>query len=210
VLLFLHRGDPEGSGRIANREIAFLLERGEIVRWQVPVMQRHWWNYFRVTHGVLAATTRRLLYVGVPPEALLPREEEPLELEELSWRYESPIEVQRQRVFLDTRAGVTIRGEPARATFAVASRNAGRLDSVLAVMERRVADVRAGQEAERRAAEAASAASRRPIYHLVQPGESLDAIARRYGTIVDSLRVWNGLLSDRIQAGLRLLVKPGS
>jgi membrane-bound lytic murein transglycosylase D len=79
---------------------------------------------------------------------------------------------------------------------------------VLAVVRRRQEALRLAAQAERRAAEATAAASRRAIYHLVQPGEALDLIARRYGVSVDSVIAWNRLPSSRITAGRRLLVKP--
>ena len=210
MLLFLHRGDPEGSARIANRELELVLEREESIEHRVPVMQRHWWNYFRVTHGVLAATNRRILYMGVPPEELFPHEAEPLELEQASWRYDVPLAVRRDRVFFDTRAGITLVGDHTSGTFAIASRDAPRLDSVLAVMSRSQAVIRASQEAERRAAEAAAEAARQPIYHLVRRGETLEQLAQRYGAELDSLRAWNELRTDRIKVGERLLVKRGS
>jgi hypothetical protein len=210
LLLFLHRGDPEGSARIANREVELLLERGESIAHRVPVAQRHWWNYFRVTNGVLAATDRRILYVGVPPEELFPHEAEPLELEGEVWRYDAPVDVRRGRVFLDTRAGITLAGSRVIGTFAVASRDAPKLDSVLAVLARSQAAIRTAQDAERRAAEAAAEAARQPIYHAVRRGETLEQIAQLYGTGVDSLRAWNDLSTDRIKVGDRLLVKRGS
>jgi hypothetical protein len=90
----------------------------------------------------------------------------------------------------------------------VTALNRPKLDSTIAVATRRQGDLRAAADAERRAVEAAAAASRRAIYHLVQPGEALESIAARYGTIADSLRVWNKLATDRISAGRRLLVRP--
>jgi LysM domain-containing protein len=210
VLLFLHRGDPEGSARVANREVELLLERGEGIVHRVPVMQRNWWNYFRVTHGVLAATDRRILYIGVPPEEFFPHEAEPLELEEDSWRYDAPISVRRGRVFFDTRAGIRLVGDRAHGTFAIASRDGPKLDSVLSVMSRAQAVIRAARDAERLAAEAATEAARRPIYHVVRRGETLDQLAQLYGTQLDSLRTWNDLRTDRIKVGDRLLVKRGS
>ncbi|HEX4935809.1 MAG TPA: LysM peptidoglycan-binding domain-containing protein, partial [Gemmatimonadaceae bacterium] len=106
--------------------------------------------------------------------------------------------------------GVQLTANGGGDAFGYASRDRARLDSVLAVVTRRQDALRAASEAERRATEATAAASRRAIHHLVQRGEALEFIARRYGVPVDSLVKWNALTSTRIAAGRRLLVKPGT
>jgi len=208
ALLFLHRGDAEGSARRANEEVDRLLVPGERVEQRAAVMQRNWWDHYRVTHGILAATDRRLLFVGIPPAALIQRDYEPPEQLELSLPYEATLSARAERQFLGTLPGVRLTGSGARATVAFATAEPARVDSVLAVLTRRLEALRLASEAERRAAEATAAASRRAIYHLVQPGEALDLIARRYGVRADSVIVWNRLPSSRITAGRRLLVKP--
>lgn len=210
AILFLHRGDAEGSARLANAEIEALLQRGEVVQQRVPVMQRHWWDHYRVTHGVLAATDRRLLYVGVPPEALLPRGFEPQEFLVRSISYDKQVGVRYGRLYFGSSPGLRLAIGEERERFAFASINRERVDSVMAVLSRRQAALRAASEAERRATEATAAASRRAIFHLVQRGEALDGIARRYGVSPDSLVKWNNLTSTRINAGTRLMVKPGT
>lgn len=210
ALLFFHRGDPEGSARLANAEIEALLERGERVAWRVPVVQRHWWDSFRLTHGVLAATDRRLLFVGVPPEPFIPHGDEPQEFLERSLPYDRALVSQFTRVFLGTMPGVQLTASDGSDDFGFASRDRSRMDSVLSLVARRQSALRAASEAERRAAEATAAASRRAIYHLVQRGEALEFIARRYGVPTDSLVKWNALTTTRITAGRRLLVKPGT
>ncbi len=117
---------------------------------------------------------------------------------------------QYARVFLGTMSGVQLTAGDGREVFGFAAHDRVRLDSVLSLVERRQAALRAASEAERRAAEATAAASRRAIYHLVQRGEALDFIARRYGVPTDSLVKWNALATTRITAGRRLLVKPGT
>jgi LysM domain len=209
AFLLLHRGDPEGSARLANRELEWLLAGGERVEQRVPVMQRHWWDWYRVTHGVLAATNRRLLYVGIPPEPVLPLGQEPLALQLVLHPYERPAQVAYGRTFLGTRPALRLLTGSGNATFAFAAVDRSRVDGVVAVLTSRQAALRSAAEAERRAAEATVAASRRAIYHLVQRGEAIDAIARRYGVPAESLITWNALPSTRITAGRRLLVKPG-
>jgi membrane-bound lytic murein transglycosylase D len=44
--------------------------------------------------------------------------------------------------------------------------------------------------------------------HVVQKGETLAAIARKYGVDSNDLKVWNGLKGDRIEAGRRLRLAP--
>ncbi|HEX6052001.1 MAG TPA: LysM peptidoglycan-binding domain-containing protein [Gemmatimonadaceae bacterium] len=208
VLLFIHRGDAEGSARIANRELELTLERGETIDWRTPVIARHWWNYFRVTHGVLAATNRRLAYLGVPPEGILPREPEPQLLEQSSFPYDRPIDVWRGKVFLGTATGIIVRSPTQERTFGVAASELPRLDSVLSSMRQQQKAIRDSTERERQEAIALAVNTRRPVYHTVQRGEALESLARQYNVTVEQLQEWNRLPGPRIQVGQQLLVKP--
>jgi LysM repeat protein len=207
-LLFVHRGDAEGSARIANGELELMLERGEEIDWRAPVIARHWWNYFRVTHGVLAATNRRLFYVGVPPQEILPREPEPQLLEESSFPYDRPIDISRGRVFLGTENGVVVSAPGQVRTFGVAPAERSRLDSVLTLMTRRQQAIRDSLESERQKALAIADAARQPIFYVVSRGDALELIARQFDVTVEELQEWNALPSHNIRVGQRLLVKP--
>jgi hypothetical protein len=208
ALLFVHRGDAEGSARIANSEVELMLERGETIDWRAPVMARHWWHYFRVTHGLLAATNRRLLYVGVPPEEILPREPEPQLLEETSFPYDRPIDIWSGRVFLGTLYGVVIRSPGQMRTLGAASTERARLDRVLTLMSRQQKAIRDSVEFERQNALAAAFIARLPVYHEIERGEALELLARQYNVSVEQLQEWNNLPTPGIRVGQNLLVKP--
>jgi membrane-bound lytic murein transglycosylase D len=49
--------------------------------------------------------------------------------------------------------------------------------------------------------------SARATQHTVRRGENLSVIARRYGTTVPKIRLWNNLRSSRIYAGQRLRIR---
>jgi len=48
------------------------------------------------------------------------------------------------------------------------------------------------------------------IVHVVQPGDTLYSLARRYGTTVEAIRAANGLTGDAISVGQRLIIPGGS
>ncbi len=48
------------------------------------------------------------------------------------------------------------------------------------------------------------------IEHKIRNGESLGSIAHKYGTSVSKLKKWNGLRSNRIYKGKKLMIYTGS
>lgn len=52
-------------------------------------------------------------------------------------------------------------------------------------------------------------ASGNETYHIVQAGEGLFSIARKYGVTVTQIKQWNNLTSDYIQVGQKLIVGTG-
>ena len=45
-------------------------------------------------------------------------------------------------------------------------------------------------------------------YHVVKRGDNLTLIAKRHGTTVSNLKIWNGLTSDVIIPGQKLYLRP--
>ena len=45
-----------------------------------------------------------------------------------------------------------------------------------------------------------------PVYHEVQPGETLFRISRRHGVDVEQIKKWNSLTDDLIEVGQKLIV----
>ena len=209
VLLWVRRGDVRTARRAAAQEARVLLEPGERIEREVNVSQRHWYHYFREMHGVLVATDRRLLYVGVEPEALLPsREFVPQAFEEHAYAWDTLTTLQRERVFFNTARGAALRGREGRQVFAVSSAEQDRLADIASYVATRNQNLRAQAERERQARAAAEFEARKPKFHVVQPGEALISIANQYGVTPEQLREWNSLEGDRIRVGQSLMVKP--
>ena len=209
VLMIVRRGDVLADRRAAQAELALVLEPGERALREVFVSQRHWYHYFREMHGVLAATDRRLIYIGVEPAPLLPRREfEPQAFEEQAYAWDTLTAVEPERVFFNTARGAVVRGREGTQTIAVSGPQAERLESVASFVETRIQALRIQLERERQARIAADIEARKPRFHTVRRGEALISIAEQYGVTPEQLREWNQLPNDRIRAGQTLMVKP--
>ncbi|MEJ7809266.1 MAG: LysM peptidoglycan-binding domain-containing protein [Gemmatimonadaceae bacterium] len=207
--LYVPRTGAATARRAARQELTRVLDAGEVPEQSAYASQRHWWSYFHDTHGVLAATERRLIWVGVAPRGLIERDAgDPAAFDVKTFAYDSVTAVPaRSRLWTGRGLALSTRG--ARELYAVSAREWPNVRRVTSVIERRQATLRAEAERERKAQEYAAWLARQPVYHVVQRGEALSTIAVTYNITPDSLRLINELTGDRIKVGQRLLVKPG-
>lgn len=211
-VLYAPRHGASSARADAARELTLVLDDDERVANLTPATRRPLWRYFHPIAGVLAATDRRLVWVGVAPRSLIEwSAAEPPVFEIATWSYDSVV-IAPTRVHLGVSPGLAVRAAPGAEAmrFAVRAADASTRREVLATLERRQAELRAEAERERAEQERLEFLARQPLYHTVQRGEAVISIAAQYGLTPDSLRALNGLASDRLQVGQVLLVKPGS
>ena len=210
--LYAPRSATPAARAQAERQLPHVLDEGERVANLTPAVRRPLWRYFHPIAGVLAATDRRLVWVGVAPRSLIEwSAAEPPVFEIATWSYDSAV-IAATRVHLGVSPGLAVRAAPGAEPmrFAVRAVDARTRGAVLATLERRQTELRAEAERERAEQERMELLARQPIYHTVARGEAVISIAAQYGLTPDSLRALNGLTSDRLQVGQVLLVKPES
>lgn len=202
--------DPLAVPPLAREEAeAQLAALGETAALSVPAFQRRWWDYFRPTRGVLIASERRLLFVGLVP-APVTREaaDEPPALERATFVIDSAAVVVRRSRIRGARGIEVALPEGPAATFSIHPRAWQRAESLMVL----VAEIQRHRDAEadaaRMAREDAAAAARRALYHHVERGETLSSIAARYGLTADSLLRLNWMPSTQLRVGDSLLVRP--
>ncbi len=203
--------DPLAVPPLVREEAeAQLAALGETVEWSVPAFQRRWWDYFRPTRGVLVATERRLLFVGLVPGPIT-REAvgEPPALERVSFVIDSAALVVRRSGVRGARGIEIALPYGPSATFRIHPRAWQRAESLLVLVAEFQRHRDAESEAARIAREDSEDAARRALYHHVQRGETLTSISARYGLTADSLLALNSLTSPRLRVGDSLLVGPG-
>lgn len=206
-------GARRAARAAAEQELASELEPGERVLGRAYVSQRNWWDNLRESFGVLAATDRRLLYVGLPPAPwFVRRVEGPPELRSQSFQYDAPFVADARRLFLGLTRGVLVRTPAGDVAFLVPRGEAARVRDIERVVERALAARTEAQEREQLARSAPPPPP--PVYgtHTVRYGEAVTSIARRYRTTPDVIRQLNRLPNDNIRAGqrLRVPIPPGA
>ena len=210
VLVLATLLSPVGARRaargIAEQELKAELESGEHILGQAYVSQRNWWDNFRESFGVLAATDRRLLFVGAPPASWLrnPDPDGPPELRVQSLSFDAPFTAQARRVL--GFPGVVVQTTSGDITFLVPRGETKAVREIERVVERaQIAQSQATQQ-EQIGRIAPPPPPQVYITHIVHGGESVTSIARTYHTTPDVIRQLNRLPTDRIRIGQRLRV----
>lgn len=207
VTIFPPIGARRAARLAAEREVARQLQPGERRVAMAFASQREWTDVFREAFGILVATDRRLLYLSAPPIPLLrPRESGPEELRVGSWAYDQSFTLEPHTFVFGLLRGLELRTPTESRRFLVAAgeENAARTIARAAGAARRaVTDV---LERELAAQQTAPPEVTAYTTHLVRPGESLIALARRYGTTAEVLQQLNALTDGRIRVGQRLRV----
>ena len=206
---WLHRGDERRGRREALLQLARTLQADERVLARTEVTQRHWWDHFRTTPGVLAATDRRLLYVGTVPPALFRPGDDPPAFEEWGFPYDTTLTARLGAGVAGAVQGLVVHAPEARVwRFGVRGGERPRAEAVARAVQARQAERVA--EARRQQATIDSIAALPPPppqMHRVRPGETLYGIAAQYNVTPEVLQAMNRLTGPRIRIGQELVVR---
>ncbi len=211
IALYADQTEPAIAREAATRELRTrALEDGERIERVVPVYRRRVWEYFRATHGLLVATDRRILFIGLPPtiRKSASREGEPPLIEELAFAYDD-VQATSGRVFFGRAHGIVLRTGGDRETFGVIPAARSEIDSLMRAIAHQQEIRSIAAERDRAAREDAARRSRAPACHQVRRGEAMENIARRYNITVEQLQRLNARETPRIRAGETLLVRAG-
>ncbi|HJP58962.1 MAG TPA: LysM peptidoglycan-binding domain-containing protein, partial [Gemmatimonadaceae bacterium] len=115
---------------------------------------------------------------------------------------------QKERLYALTAHGVRVSypGVPTQ-LFASSRGDDAALDSLIDYVNRKLDAQRVEAIRERRIRAAVAALVDEPIYYVVKRGDAISSIAARFDTTPDYIRKWNGLTSDKVRIGDRLIVK---
>ncbi|MEP6691072.1 MAG: LysM peptidoglycan-binding domain-containing protein [Gemmatimonadaceae bacterium] len=194
---------------VASAAIRAALDSGELVQAVVPAFERHWWDYFVPSHGLLAVTQRRVLLADVSPQPGLLAGQSAESAELVAWHYDSISSPRRQLVFTGTDRGIVFESRSGRVAIgldrAVSARTA---DSLAALIGRHSIVAHEARRCEARLASALAAPPPlAPESHTIVPGDALSTLARQYATTTAELRRINGLRTDEVRVGQVLVMR---
>ena len=203
-----HRGDAAVGRREALLQLDRVLQPGEQVLARAEVVQRHWWDHFRTTPGVLAATDRRLVHVATVPPALFHADDDPPSFDQWSFVYDTTLAAGVAEGIAGAGQGLVVRTRDGSERFGVrAAERHGALGVVRVVEARRrerLAEIRRQQAV---FDSIVALPPPPPLMHRVAPGQTLYGIAAQYNLTPEVLKAMNGLTADRIVIGQELVVR---
>ena len=183
---------------------------GERIEASVGVYRRSPWDYFRSTHGVLAATSYRLLLLTVPPADRFSGEVERAVVERRDFPSDTLTRLDTGRMILGLVRGVALRRGDSRLALAVQDEEWSGLRRVVRIVAARRDSIVAAAVTARSMREFSDQVARQPVWYRVRTGDALTTIAATFNTTPERLREINRLADDRIRVGDSILVKPGS
>jgi LysM repeat protein len=211
------RSDPRNAAAIAQRELALnTIEPGERIALSLPVSRRTAIDYFRVTHGLLVLTDRRLIFLGLRPRDLLAPPDIPPTFDERVFPVDTLVSVAGGRAMLGLSRGVVVRTPDGSVRLAYPSTSRPAADKLVTMFKQRDAELHARgvrqrklTEQAQKESEAARARLKQPRHYTVRRGDALGAIATRWNVTPAIMRAWNKKPNDNIRVGEVLMVWPG-
>ena len=217
VQLVLHsmRTEPRDSRMIADRELEVnVVEPGERIEQVVSVVRRLPVDYFRATRGILALTSKRIVFLGLRPRDMLAPSDAPPSFEQQDFPLDTAVSVKTGRVMGWLSKGVILETPDETIRLAVpgtawpdAQKLVARMtttrDAALATAKRQE-ELRKVADAEwKRAVES----WQKPQYYTARRGDALGSIATMWNTTTEKLQRLNKLPDNRIRVGQTLLVR---
>ena len=208
-LLLMRHVDPDAArAQVASELAALPLEPGERVERTAPVYVRSPWDYFRSSHGVIAATDRRLIVLTIAPGDRFAGETERAVMERREFPKDTTLRTERVRANYGLAPGVRLEAPGRRATYAVFDDDEPALEALLANVTHRQDSIHAAAREAVRQRQLLVEALRQPIWYRVRRGDAMASIAQRFNTTPERLREINNLTSDRIRVGDSIMLKP--
>lgn len=208
-LVLMRHVDPDAARAQVQSELAALpLEPGERVERTAPVYVRSPWDYFRSSHGVVAATDRRLLVLTIAPSDRFAGETERAVIERREFPKDTTLRIGSTRTLYGLAPGVRLESRGRRATYAVFDDDRPALRALLANVKQRQDSIHAAAREAERQRQLLAETLRKPIWYRVRPGDAVASIAQRFNTTPERLREINELQNDRIRIGDSLMIKP--
>jgi hypothetical protein len=215
IVLHAMKTEPRDSRMIADRELRLnVLQPNERLDQVISVVKRSPMDYFRATHGILALTNKRIVYLGLRPRDMLAPADAPPTFDQRDFPLDTGVTLTQGRAMAYLTKGVVLRMDGETMRLGVPESSWPDARKLVAQMTTTRAEAHATalrQDSLQKLADAewknAVAAWKKAQYYTVRPGDALGSVATRWNTTPDRLMRLNKLPDNRIRVGQTLLVR---